>query len=251
MASLLLGFPLLVDTLVNLDNAYPSFEGDVPLWIFTVWGDSLFVCDGGHMWIFEIKGHRFQVLERKASPVGLDDMVARNGLIYAFSRGLGKVYVLDPGNHILDSIGIPYRYAGQGLYLFRTGKGIYLDLPGDSSYSILEGETVRDPVGIHFSGNVVMVEVDGRSYRLSNGILSASFVGEDAGGRKYLFLERSNEAGVEVGMGVVDGMRVDTVWFGRMDMEGYVPRPMEVDSRGKIYLLIPTSRGIRFLIWAP
>jgi len=236
-----------VDTLLPL-AVEVSGEGDIPLWIATVYGDTILVSDGRHMYRFLAGDGKIYEMDEWASPVAFDDMVLWRGKLYALSRGNEKVYVFEK-DEMIDSIPILYEYLSHFLYMFRTMRGIYLDMAGDSSYSILDGRPEPDPLFIRRKENSLIVEDGGGTFHLPEGVVSASFVGEDGKGRKYILMEKSSESGVEIGAGMLEGDRVRINWLGRFEMDGYIPRPLEVNGDGALFMFIPSGTGLRVIVW--
>ncbi len=246
---MLFAFAPLIDTVLLLEREAFSGEGDIPVEMATVSGDTLLVSTGRRIYRFRIGDGAIEMEGKWTSPVAFDDMMLWRGHLYLLSRGEGGVYVLGGDGEILDTIPIPYGYLSRFLYLFRTPKGIYMDIPGDSSFSILEKRAVPDPVAVEDAGGAFVLRKGSRTFRLPPGVVSASFVGEDGNGNAYLYLERAADSGVETGIGILgaDGLRV--FWAGRFEMEGYIPRPMEVGGDGSVFLFAPADSGIRVQVW--
>jgi len=226
-------------------------EGDIPLWIFSVSGDSVVISNGKDAFLFLVGNGGVHLIGSWSSPLPFDDMMLWRGKLYALSKGTEVVYVLGGDGEILDSIVVPYRYLSHLLGMFRTLDGVYLDLPGDSSYSIVDGKMVVDPVFIRRRRGKFLVKDHRETFYLPGDVVSVSFIGEDSGGRKYLMVERVDGSGVETGISVLDGNKVRIEWLGQFEMEGYIPRPLEVDLRryGAVYMLVPLNSGLRFLSW--
>ncbi len=238
----------LVDTTIHMNIGTFADEGDIPVWMATVSGDTILVSDGRYVHRFLFTGEKIYEIDVWSSPVAFDDMVLRGGKLYALSRGNERVYVFDDGG-VVDSILIPYGYISRFLYMFRTAKGIYLDLVGDSSYSILDGRPEPDPVIIKRKGNWLILKNGGRTFRLPEGVVSASFIGEDGRGKKYILVEGSSDSGVEMGVGMLKGGEFRIKWLGQLEMDGYISRPMELNGGGLLFMFIPYGSDLRILIW--
>ena len=249
MLILILALTPVLDTLLSLNGGPFSGEGDIPVWMATVSGDTLLISDGNRIFLFLVSDGGIEFLGKWVSPVAFDDMVSWHGKLYVLSGGEGKVYVLDGRGNVVDTVPIPYRYAGRSLYMFRCAEGVYLDMPGDSSYWILKDRPVPDPVLVGEMDGTFIIRRGEKVFHLPGGVVSASMAGEDVEGNAYLYVERALSSGVETGVGIVGADGLHLVWLGRFAMEGYIPGPMEVSDNGMLFLFLPASIGVRVLAW--
>jgi len=248
MISILISLIPILDTTINVGSGNYSGEGDIPLWLFAVSENSIFLSNGRDVFQFRAQNKAILYSGMWRAPLAFDDMDFWKGRLYALNKGDQCVYAMDSGGMIRDSFSIPYRYVSQSLYMFHDRFGVYLDMPGDSSYSVLEGRIVPDPVSIREDGGFLVIHENG-VYRLPEDVVSVSFAGEDGRGRKYLMLERTDDSGIETGIVMLDVEDLRLEWLGHFEADGYTPEPVRIAPDGTIYLIVPVVSGVRILSW--